>query len=211
VNGLLKSAAALGFVALVGTALLAGVDRLTAARIADQEKRVILEQLGQILPDGYDNPVLDDRVTVRDERHFPNGQAVTVWRARKQGEPLAAILQFKAVHGYNGNITLLAGVNPDGSLRGVRAVSHKETPGLGDAIELGKSDWILGFAGRSLDNTPVERWAVKRDGGVFDQFTGATITPRAVVEAVRMALEYFEENRAALFEWPAAPDEDDAS
>lgn len=209
-NGMLKSAAALGLVALAGTALLSGVDRLTADRIAEQEKRVVLEQLGQILPEGYDNPVLDDRITLRDESHFPNGQAVTVWRARKQGAPLAAIIRFNAVNGYNGNIALLAGVNPDGSLRGVRVLSHKETPGLGDAIETGKSDWILGFTGRSLDNTPEERWAVKRDGGDFDQFTGATITPRAVVEAVRMALEYFQANRASLFELPPDPDQDDA-
>jgi electron transport complex protein RnfG len=205
---MLKSALALGMVALAGTALLTAIDWLTADRIAEQEKRVVREQLGQILPQGYDNELLDDRFTLVDETHFPNGQQVTVWRARKEGNPLAAILKFDAVNGYNGDITLLAGINMDGSLRGVRVLAHKETPGLGDAIETAKSDWILGFSGKSLGNPDTEKWTVKREGGQFDQFTGATITPRAVVEAVRLALLYFESHRALLFETPPSPDED---
>jgi electron transport complex protein RnfG len=208
VNSMLKSALALGMVALAGTALLTAIDWLTADRIAEQEKRVVREQLGQILPQGYDNELLDDRFTLVDETHFPNGQQVTVWRARKEGNPLAAILKFDAVNGYNGDITLLAGINMDGSLRGVRVLAHKETPGLGDAIETAKSDWILGFSGKSLGNPDTEKWTVKREGGQFDQFTGATITPRAVVEAVRLALLYFESHRALLFETPPSPDED---
>lgn len=201
---LVKSAAALGLVAVAGTALLAGVDHLTADRIAEQERRVMLRQLGQILPDEYDNPVLEDRFTFRDERHFPNGQRVTAYRARMGGEVRAVVLRFDAVDGYNGNISLLAGINRDGSLRGVRVVAHRETPGLGDAIEAGKSDWIQNFAGRSLGDPPAEEWTVRREGGAFDQFTGATITPRAVVNAVRLALEYFEANRDVLFD--TAPD-----
>jgi len=200
-----RSAAALGLVAITGTTLLTGVDFLTAERIAAQERRVVLEQLGQIIPEQYDNQLLDDWFTFSDEGFFPNGQAVIAYRARLQGEPRAVVLKFNAVNGYNGNITLLAGINADGSLRGVRIISHKETPGLGDAIEIEKSDWVLDFSGRSLNSTGTENWAVKRDGGEFDQFTGATITPRAVVNAVRLALQYFEANREYLFEAPAEP------
>jgi len=202
-RSMLRSAAALGLVALTGTALLAGVDFMTADRIAAQERRVVLEQLGQIVPQASDDSLLDDKITVKDERFFPNGQQVTIWRARDHGKPLAAILKFNAVNGYNGDITLLAGINANGSLRGVRVISHKETPGLGDAIEVEKSSWVLGFSGKSLENPARERWSVKREGGEFDQFTGATITPRAVVHAVRLALEYFEMHQEVLFAAPA--------
>jgi len=208
-TGMLRSAAALGLVALAGTALLTGVDRLTAERIAEQEKRVILERLGQMIPEQTDNSLLDDRITLTDERFFPTGQQVVVWRARTQGEPLAAILKFDAVNGYNGNITLVAGINLDGSLRGVRVISHKETPGLGDAIEIDKTAWVLDFSGKSLTNPEPAQWKVKREGGQFDQFTGATITPRAVVDAVRLALEYFNGHRQELFDLPAQPDGSD--
>ena len=202
-KSMIRSAAALGLVAVAGTGLLTGVDFLTADRIAAKERRVILEQLGQIIPQQYDNQLLDDRFTFRNELHFPNGQEVIAYRARQQGEPRALVLKFNAVNGYNGNITLLAGINTDGSLRGVRIISHKETPGLGDAIEIEKSNWALNFSGKSLSNPAPDKWAVKRDGGEFDQFTGATITPRAVVDAVRMALEYFETNREYLFDTAA--------
>jgi len=202
-NGMLRSAAALGLVAIAGTSLLTGVDYLTADRIAAQERRVILEQLGQLIPQHYDNQLLDDHFTFRAESYFPNGQEVIAYRARLQGEPQAVVLKFNAVNGYNGNITLLAGINSDGSLRGVRIISHKETPGLGDAIETEKSDWALSFSGKSLSNPEPDKWAVKRDGGKFDQFTGATITPRAVVDAVRLALEYFKANHEYLFDTAA--------
>lgn len=202
-TNMFRSAAALGLVALAGTALLTGVDFLTADRIAEQERRVILERLGQLIPEQYDSTLLEDRFTLKDERYFPNGQEVTAWRVRNQGTPIAAILKFNAVRGYNGDITLLASIATDGRLRGVRVISHKETPGLGDAIEVGKSDWVLDFSGKSLQNPQPERWKVKREGGDFDQFTGATITPRAVVDAVRLALEYFDANRDFLFTAPS--------
>ncbi|NNJ64576.1 MAG: electron transport complex subunit RsxG [Xanthomonadales bacterium] len=198
-----RAALSLGLVAVIGTLLLTGVDALTRERIAQQERRVLLEQLGQIVPVRFDNEPLDDRFTFRAEPWFPKGQQVTAYRARLAGEPVAVVLRFLAVNGYNGNISLLAGINYDGSLRGVRVVSHRETPGLGDGIEAEKSDWVRSFEGKSLGRPPLERWAVRRDGGDFDQFTGATITPRAVVEAVRRALEYHAVNREALFERPA--------
>ncbi len=204
-KSILKSAAALGLVAVIGTSLLTGVDVLTADRIAAQERRVILEQLGQIIPREYDNSLLEDRIVFSDENHFPKGQLVTAYRARLKNQPVAVVLKFNAVNGYNGNISLLAGINADGTLRGVRVISHKETPGLGDAIEIEKSNWINGFTGKSLKNPEPGLWTVKRDGGAFDQFTGATITPRAVVDAVKLALEYFDLQREYLLETAADP------
>jgi electron transport complex protein RnfG len=107
-----------------------------------------------------------------------------------------------APDGYNGDIRLLAGIDAGGTVLGVRVVSHRETPGLGDPIEVDKSDWILGFANKSLRNPETGGWAVKRDGGQFDQFTGATISPRAVVRTIHNTLLYFETNRQMLFETP---------
>jgi electron transport complex protein RnfG len=124
---------------------------------------------------------------------------VTVYRARLHGEPVALVIAAVAPDGYSGTIRLLVGINVDGSLSGVRVVAHRETPGLGDAIEEERSDWILGFTGKSLQNPPLQKWAVKKDGGAFDQLTGATITPRAVVKAVRQALLYYRDQKDALF------------
>jgi electron transport complex protein RnfG len=204
-RNILKSAAALGVVAVIGTTLLTGVDLLTADRIAAQERRVILEQLGQIIPREYDNSLLEDKIVFSNEDYFPKEQIVTAYRARLNKQPVAVVLKFNAVNGYNGNIGLLAGIDADGTLRGVRVISHKETPGLGDAIEIEKSNWINVFTSKSLKNPEPERWTVKRDGGAFDQFTGATITPRAVVDAVKLALEYFDTQREYLFETAAEP------
>jgi electron transport complex protein RnfG len=199
-NNIIASALSLALVAVIGTALLAGTNRLTADRIAAEERRVMLEQLGAIIPERYDNELLDDHFIFSDELHFPRGQAVTAYRARLLGEPIAVVLKFAAVDGYNGNIDLLAGIRHDGSLLGVRVIAHRETPGLGDAIEVERSDWIRSFDDASLKNPGPAGWAVRRDGGDFDQFSGATITPRAVVEAVQLALQYFELRREALFE-----------
>jgi electron transport complex protein RnfG len=112
---------------------------------------------------------------------------------------VALVIAAVAPDGYSGSIRLLVGINRDGSLAGVRTLAHRETPGLGDRIEAQRDDWILGFAGKSLDRPALQAWRVKRDGGVFDQFTGATITPRAVVRAVKNSLIYYRDNREALF------------
>jgi len=206
---LYRSALSLGLVAVIGTTLLSGVNRLTAERIAEQERRVVLEQLGQIIPpDRYDNELQDDWFTFTAEAWFPQGQRVVAYRARREGQPVAVILRFAAVDGYSGPIGLLAGIEADGRLAGVRVTSHRETPGLGDAIEIEKSDWLRAFDGKSLDAPAASEWTVRRDGGAFDQFTGATITPRAVVKAVRTALEYHEGHREALYDAPASAEQD---
>jgi electron transport complex protein RnfG len=205
-RNILRSAALLGLIAVIGTTLLSGVHRLTAERIAEQERRYVLEQLNQVLPaDSYDNDLQNDVIRLSDPAGLGEDGTVTVYRARRDGEPVAVILRHRAANGYGGAIHLLTGITADGRITGVRVTRHNETPGLGDGIEADRSDWIHGFDGRSLGDPPAADWRVRRDGGVFDQFTGATITPRAVVGAVHAALQYFESNRDKLFERPAEP------
>jgi len=201
---LIRSSLLLGIIALMGTALLAGVNELTYERIIEQEELRVLQQLNELVPTtSYDNDLLEDMIEVDDEVFFHHPAPVTVYRARMDGQPKAVMMVITAPDGYNGDIRLLAGIDSGGSILGVRVISHKETPGLGDPIEIEKSPWVLGFAGKSAFNPKTASWAVKRDGGDFDQFTGATISPRAVVKAVHRALLYFEANKQALFDAPA--------
>ena len=131
----------------------------------------------------------------------------SIYVARQDGTAIAVILPVTAPDGYSGDIDLIVGINGDGSVAGVRTLAHRETPGLGDKVDLKKSDWILSFDGRSLSDPPPARWKVKKDRGAFDQFTGATITPRAVTAAVRRSLEYFHAHRAQLLAAPAEKDQ----
>lgn len=187
----LNPAAILGFFAVLSLGLVALIHHHTAERIAANERAQWLRTLDTLVPAAsFDNDPLTDTVTVQD---------ITLHRARHQGQPVAAIFETTAPDGYNGAIKLLVAVKPDGVLAGVRVLSHRETPGLGDVIEADKSPWILGFAGRSLNNPPEALWQVKRDGGDFDQFAGATITPRAVVKAVRLALAFYQQHHTLLF------------
>lgn len=197
----LKSAAWLALFAALGSGVLAGTYLGTRDRIAISTQEKLARQINLLVPSQrYDNAITDDILRVEDARL---GGVSTVYRARKRGEPVALVLSAVAPDGYSGNIHLLIGVNADGRLAGVRVTGHKETPGLGDKIELQRDEWILGFDGKSLDDPAATGWAVKKDGGVFDQFAGATITPRAVVAAVRRTLEYVQEHRDALYA-PAA-------
>lgn len=200
----MRSALSLGLIALASAALLTWVHSLTEGRIAEQERRELLRQLQQVVPsDRFDNAMHEDFISVRDEAAFPGGQEVQVFRARRNGQPVAVAMKLRANDGYNGRIDLLVGIFEDGRISGVRVLSHRETPGLGDAIDIERSDWIRSFDGKSLEQPGSAGWAVKRDGGVFDQFTGATITPRAVVGAVQRALQFFEASRDRLFSAPS--------
>jgi len=193
------AAALLAGFAVVGTALVALTQDATHQRIADNELAYLLRTLNEVVPAStYDNSMFADTIEVFDPDLLGTEEPVTVYRATREGQPVAVILTPVAPVGYSGPIRLLVGVDANGVVTGVRTVDHRETPGLGDAIELKRSDWILGFEGRSLSNPTLEAWAVRRDGGEFDQFTGATVTPRAVVKAVRDALLYFEEHRERL-------------
>lgn len=196
---MLVAAGILAAFAVFGVGVVAVTYGMTTPLIAANERAAVLREVRAILPAGeLDNDPVEDRVEISDPRRL-GAQVTQVYRARRDGEVVAVILDPVVANGYSGPIRLLVSVLADGTLGGVRVLSHRETPGLGDRIELTRSDWILGFSGRSLGNPPAEDWEVRRDGGAFDQFTGATITPRAVVRAVRGALELVAEQRAALF------------
>jgi electron transport complex protein RnfG len=200
-HSVVRSGVLLGLIALLGTALLAGVNALTHERIAEQEKLRVLQQLNAVVPvDSYNNDLLEDRIEIIDETRFRHPAPVSVYRARLGDQPVAVLMIVTAPDGYNGDIRLLTAINTAGVVLGVRVLSHRETPGLGDPIEVEKSDWVLDFNGKSLLKPQLKGWTVKRDGGEFDQFTGATISPRSVVKAVHSALLYFQENQQLLFE-----------
>ena len=194
-----RNSALLGLFALGVTLALAGTQLLTRDEIAAQRRAAEARAYSEILPPArYDNALLDDFRLVEDRELLGPQQPRKILVARLGGEAQAVIVPATAPDGYGGAIELIVGINADGTLAGVRVVAHKETPGLGDKIDARKSRWIDAFAGRSLGDPAPAQWAVKKDGGVFDQFTGATITPRAVTAAVRRALEYFQANREAL-------------
>ncbi len=186
---------------VIGTTLVAFTQQNTLELIAANEKKVLLRNLYALIPSNQmDNDIALDTLQVTPSTLLGTESESTVYRARKQGEPVAAVFNTIAPGGYSGNIYLLIAVYEDGTLAGVRTVKHNETPGLGDAIEIRKSDWILGFDGKSLIDPIVDFWKVKRDGGHFDQITGATITPRAIVKAVKNTLDYYELNRESLYQ-----------
>lgn len=182
----------LGLVALVTSALLALAAAATGPAIQAAEKRDLIASLTQVLPGGFDNDLLADTVTVEG----PTGE-ITVYRAR-QGADVDGVAFRVSAQGYAGPVVCLLGIDPRGQILGVRVLKHSETPGLGDKIEPTKDDWINGFAGKALGNPPSERWGVKKDGGDFDQFSGATITPRAVVKAIKDGLDLFARERERM-------------
>lgn len=200
-----RSALLLVGVALVAFGLVAVMHEVTRDRIAAAARERQVARFAEVLQGhAFDNDLLADTLELRDPELLGTSDPVTAYRARLRGEPVAVVLAPVAPDGYAGSIGLLVAIAPDGKVLGVRVTRHKETPGLGDGIETRKSDWILGFDGRSLGDPPRERWHVRKDGGDFDQFTGATVTPRAVVTAVANALEYFERHRAELLAPPAS-------
>ena len=190
--------------AVAGTTLVATTEFSSRDAIAANERRVLLRNLYALLPASeLDNDIAADTVSLPPSPLLGTEEPSTAYRARLAGEPVAVIFNSIAPDGYSGRIHLLVGVYLDGSVAGVRVVKHAETPGLGDAIEVRKSPWIRGFDGKSLHNPQLEDWAVERDGGEFDQLTGATITPRAVVTAVRNTLLYYRRNADMLFRMKA--------
>jgi len=200
IRHIITSALLLALFGVAGAGLVALVFDNTEERIEANIRAQLLKSLNEIMPpERYDNDIVNDTLEVWDADLNP-GSATTIYRARKNGQPVAAIFNITAPGGYGGPIRLLVGINRDGSLAGVRIVEHHETPGLGDQIEPQKSNWLEGFVGKSLNNPSEQNWKVKRDGGAFDQFTGATITPRAVVKGIKNTLLYFSDNSDAVFE-----------
>lgn len=196
-NGLILAAFASVCVGLIAITYF-----ITRDTIANEMKAALAKTLDELVPTSeYTNDVHRD-CTLIDASALGSSQALEVYRMRKDGKPVAIVMETIAPNGYSGKIKLVAGIYYDGTLAGVRVTQHKETPGLGDKVDTNKSDWILGFEGKSLQNTPITDWKVKKDGGTFDAFTGATITPRAVVEQIAQTLTYFEEHKDELFDAP---------
>lgn len=202
-----KSGLLLASFALLGTFALAAAYNFTKPQIEANEKAATLSKLNAILsPDNYDNDLLNDKAELP-ATEFSSAETVTAYRARKQGTPVAALFMVTAPDGYSGKIHMVVGVRTDQTLAGVRVLEHKETPGLGDRIDATKSDWILGFTNKSLLNPTLAGWAVHKDGGAFDQFTGATITPRAIIKEIKATLLWSQQNLDKLFALPPSKDQ----
>lgn len=196
----LKTAITMIAFAFVGTSLLAFVFQITRAPIEASEKEARLALFKQILPENaYDNELLKETVQIAPNELLGNRQPTTANVAKLNHKTAGVILEAVAHDGYSGDIKLLIAIRADGSISGVRVLAHKETPGLGDYIDITHGNWIKLFNDESVNKTPTEKWQVKKDGGKFDYMVGATITPRAVVKAVLKAVQFYEMNKQSLF------------
>ena len=189
----------LGIFAVMTAGLIALTHQFTEQTIENNIVQAQLSAFNEILPpERYDNNLAEATVMLPASPLLGSSEPVKAYVARQDGEVEAIIFETVAPGGYNGNLDLLVAIDRNSVVTGARVISHKETPGLGDKVDLQKSNWILSFSGKSFDNTSMQAWNVKKDGGEFDQFTGATITPCAVVRAVKNTLIYFNENKDAL-------------
>ncbi len=177
---------------LVGSLLLSWAYEGASERIADNKRLLILNEIRAVFPLQYDNELLDDVIQIADKNLLKTPYPVTIYRARLQGENRGVILMPLVTEGYNDLIRLAVGITENGEITGVRVVEHHETPGLGAAIDQAETDWVSAFTGRSLQNTVEEAWNIKAEGGEFDAFSGASITPRAVVGAVQRGLKFYD-------------------
>jgi len=191
-------------IALIAGAMLVLADAGTRDEIEKRKAEDLQASLKQvIIAKEHDNNLLNDTIILHEPlEHTDPETGVTFYRARLQGKVVAAAFQVIGM-GYSGPIYIMMSVRSNGSIMGVRVISHAETPGLGDKIEVAKGDWIERFQALSLSNRTAKQWAVKKDGGDFDQFSGATITPRAVVRAVHQGLLYFKTHRSKILELEA--------
>ena len=196
-----NSALGLSIFAVITAGAIALTQVSTREQIQINEREARARALYEIVPrNSIDNNLLEDTVTITAPEVTASEQPVDVFRARRNGQVVTVIIPATAPDGYTGNINIIVGINSDETIAGVRVLTHKETPGLGDKVELKKSDWVLSFNGQRYEGDNDPSWAVRKDGGRFDQFTGATITPRAVVNATARALKYFRDNKTALLE-----------
>lgn len=198
-TNLAYQAGILALFALLASVLLGFADLATRDVIQLRLAEDLKANLQEVVPaDLYDNDLLSDQITLPSADAKLGATETVVYLAKKSGAVNAVCFQFIAPDGYSGPISLVMGVSKNGEILGVRVITHTETPGLGDKIEISKSKWVLGFNGKSLNNLSVTQWAVKKDGGVFDQFAGATITPRKVVQAIKRGLDFFQAHRMEL-------------
>ena len=196
-----RNALILFFVVLLGLAILAPINSVTREIVIKREEEEKMRVISQILPaDLYNNRLLRDSVKVPPDQVLLHTRNHTLaYRARLNGEPSAVVLEMVAPDGYSGNIFLIVAVKENGAVTGVRVLNHNETPGLGDYIEIVKSNWIKIFGGRSLANTSDAQWEVRKGSGRFDFVTRATVSARAIVHAVHRALEYYKAHKEELF------------
>ena len=200
---MLQAAGLLAAFTCAGLLLVVVTYYATRDTVAENARQGLLSELSQLVPpQRYDNDLLKDSLQRQDQKAFGNNEPTTLYRAYQNNQPVAILATIYAPDGYAGPIKLLVAVNADGQLAGVRTLAHKETPGLGDKIDIQRNPWIDSFTGKSLTNPTPEHWKVKKDGGDFDQFTGATITPRAVVGAVQRFLHYYQQHKDELFAAP---------
>lgn len=184
-----RSGLLLGLAGVIVIGLVSLIYQFTHDAIEESEYQAMLQALNSIIPAGsYDNDLVNDTKVLPANKQLGLKKPALIYRARRQGEIVAVAFPLTAPDGYNGPINLLLAVDRTGRIMGVRVVSHLETPGLGDRIERRRSNWVEQFRGKSMEDPPSERWKVKKDGGIFDQFSGATITPRIIVKAIHRAL-----------------------
>lgn len=194
-----RNSVGLALFAVLTAGLIAVTQQLTGNKIQENILAAQIAAFNEILPaDMYDNDLTSDSAMLAADPLLGSNDDVKIHIARKNGEVTGIIFETIAPRGYNGNLDMLVAIDKNGVVTGSRVISHKETPGLGDKVDLKKDDWILSFANTSLSNPDLKGWGVKKDGGEFDQFTGATITPRAVVNAVKNTLLYFEQHKDTL-------------
>lgn len=185
--------------ALIASILLGVTHCSTESTIQQRQDEDLINSIAEVVPATlYDNDLLHDTVKVPSTEYNIGAAETLVYRARKAGEITAVCFKYTAPDGYSGAIDMIIGIDRAGNILGVRVLNHKETPGLGDKIELAKSKWILSFNGFSLENLDPKKWAVKKDGGQFDQFAGATITPRKSVQATYRSLQLFRDKKEEL-------------
>ncbi|WP_395374673.1 electron transport complex subunit RsxG [Marinicella sp. W31] len=184
----------LALVVVLGSAALILSHSATKEKIEEQNRQRILNSLRLLIPDAlHDNALLDSAVEIYEPEILGHRAPMQMYQGLLQGELQVLAVPVTARDGYAGDIQLMVGVTDGGEVTAVSVIAHQETPGLGDLIEASKSDWLQQFPGKTLLNPEEQQWTVKKDQGAFDQITGATITPRAVVIAIKKALSYAQE------------------
>ena len=195
-----KAGLSLAFFALISVMFVAVTNHLTKNKIIENQAMLLTLALNEVVPSNrYDNNLANSKIILKSE---DTGfvKDTPVYLATLNGAPITAIFEVTTLKGYSGAMTMLIGINAnDQTLSGVRIVKHKETPGLGDKMETRKTNWVLAFNGKSLNNPDMIAWQVKKDGGEFDQFTGATITPRAIVNAIKSTLIFAQNNMDKIY------------
>lgn len=200
-QSMFRAAGLLSLFVVISVSLLILVNAFTQPKIKQAQQQALLMTIHEVMPENlYNNDLLHDRIEVQNPEFLGSQQTMTIYRARQDDQPAGLVIETIAPNGYSGDIRLLVGVLTDGRVSGVRVLEHRETPGLGDKIELRKDKWIVSFNQKRLTEENRNSWAVKRDRGEFDQFTGATMTPRAVVGAVKRALEFAQQQGVTLYE-----------